>query len=561
MIRAYAALEPRGDLSPFEYELGPMRPDDVEIAVQYCGICHSDLSMIDNDWGISKFPLVPGHEVVGTVAAKGDAVEQLSIGQTVGLGWYSRSCGTCPQCSGGDHNLCLTNEQTIVARHGGFADTVRCHQGWAVPLPMGVNAKTAGPLFCGGITVFNPIVQFGVQPTDRVGVVGIGGLGHLAVQFLAKWGCDVTAFSSNPAKADDARRLGAHHVVSSRDDGELEKIAGSLDLILVTANVSLNWPLFINALRPKGRLHFVGAVLEPVPVAAFSLIGGQKQVSGSPLGQPGNDGADARVLRAAHDRTAVRGVSARERERRAGAPERGQSKVPSGAGGVVAQVTPRPAAIPSPTGDRLAPAAKLGTLHSSGRSGADDCTAVCHSRACVPYIECRLVRDSAGHCASAGRRASALVHSPPDDIPRLRHASGLATAPADAETSARAGARADEFHALRTYFARRVGVDALPGELSAAAFLHLLDPGDPLARDRIELIDRALRAPLGIADATFEKMLALDWCWGRPRPGHAPQLPARTDRPRDATDSRRQPARSPRIPREADPARRDIGGR
>jgi len=286
MIQAYAVSEAKGRLSPFEYEPDPLGAEDVDIAVQYCGICHSDLSMIDNEWGMSQYPLVPGHEVIGTVAAKGEAVRHLSTGQTVGLGWYSRSCGTCPQCSGGDHNLCPANEQTIVARHGGFADRVRCHQGWAVPLPGGVDGKTAGPLFCGGITVFNPMVQFGLRPTDRVGVVGIGGLGHLALQFLARWGCEVTAFSSNPAKAEDARRLGAHQVVSSREDGELERLAGSLDLILVTANVTLNWPLFVNALRPKGRLHFVGAVLEPVPTAVFPLIGGQKQISGSPLGSP-----------------------------------------------------------------------------------------------------------------------------------------------------------------------------------------------------------------------------------------------------------------------------------
>jgi uncharacterized zinc-type alcohol dehydrogenase-like protein len=286
MIRAYAAKEPKAKLTPFEYDPGVLGPNEVEIAVQYCGICHSDLSMLHNDWGMTEYPLVPGHEVVGTIAAKGDAVGHLTVGQTVGLGWYSRSCGTCPQCNGGDHNLCQTNEQTIVARHGGFADKVRCDARWAIPLPAGVSPELAGPLFCGGITVFNPLVQFDVQPTDRVGVVGIGGLGHLAVQFLAKWGCEVTAFSSNPAKSDDARRFGAHEVVNSRDDAALEKISGALDMILVTANVPLNWPALINALRPKGRLHFVGAVLEPVPVVVFQMIAAQKQLSGSPLGSP-----------------------------------------------------------------------------------------------------------------------------------------------------------------------------------------------------------------------------------------------------------------------------------
>jgi uncharacterized zinc-type alcohol dehydrogenase-like protein len=186
----------------------------------------------------------------------------------------------------GDHNLCASAEGTIVGRHGGFADTVRCQAQWAIPLPDGVDAKKAGPLFCGGITVFNPIVQFGVQPTDRVGVVGIGGLGHFALQFLAKWGCEVTAFTSTGAKADEARRMGAHNVVNSRDPAELENIAGSLDFILSTVNVDLEWDAYLATLGPRGRLHTVGAVPAPIPVPAFGVIPGQKSVSGSPLGSP-----------------------------------------------------------------------------------------------------------------------------------------------------------------------------------------------------------------------------------------------------------------------------------
>jgi uncharacterized zinc-type alcohol dehydrogenase-like protein len=285
-IKAYAADKASGELKPFEYDPAPLGPNDVEINIEYCGICHSDLSMLDNEWGMTAYPLVPGHEVVGKVSALGENVTHLKEGQTVGLGWFSSSCMHCEHCNSGDHNLCQLNESTIVARHGGFADRVRCHSQWAVPIPDGVDVIGAGPLFCGGITVFNPIREFDVKPTDRVAVVGIGGLGHLALQFLNKWGCEVTAFTSSDAKAEEARRFGAHHIVNSRDDGDIEKAAGSFDMVMVTANVPLNWGLYINSLRPRGRLHFVGAVLEPVPVAAFSLISGQKQVSGSPLGSP-----------------------------------------------------------------------------------------------------------------------------------------------------------------------------------------------------------------------------------------------------------------------------------
>lgn len=285
-IKAYAASQPKGPLAPLEYEPGPLRPDDVEVAVSHCGLCHSDLSVLDGDWGPTPYPFVPGHEVVGTVAAIGSNVTTLKVGQRVGLGWFSGSCMRCKQCMGGDHNLCGTAEQTIIGRHGGFADRVRCKVEWATPLPEGLDPASAGPLFCGGITVFNPIVQFDVRPTHRVGVVGIGGLGHLALQFLNKWGCEVTAFSSSPGKEAEAKTLGAHRVVNSRDDAAMEKLAGRFDFILSTVNVPLNWPAYMTALAPKGRFHIVGAVLEPIPVAAFPMIMGQKSLSGSPLGSP-----------------------------------------------------------------------------------------------------------------------------------------------------------------------------------------------------------------------------------------------------------------------------------
>lgn len=285
-FHAYAAKAARGKLEPFEFDLGPLGDEQVEINVSHCGICHSDLSMLDNEWGISAYPFVPGHEVVGTIGAVGNHVKHLKPGQRVGLGWYSESCMHCHECLSGDHNLCPTVEQTMIGRYGGFANKVRCHWLWAVPLSEKIPVAKAGPLFCGGITVFNPIVQFDVKATDRVGVVGIGGLGHMALQFLNKWGCEVYAFSSNPGKDDEARKLGAHKVVNSKDDGELKKIAGTLNFIIVTVNVPLNWNLYLQTLAPKGRLHFVGAVPAPLQVAPFELLGQQKTISGTPLGSP-----------------------------------------------------------------------------------------------------------------------------------------------------------------------------------------------------------------------------------------------------------------------------------
>ncbi len=290
MIHSYAALAAGEPLQPFDYDPGALGEQEVEIAVDYCGICHSDLSVWKNDWGNAEYPLVPGHEVVGTVVAVGDRVTTVNVGQTVGLGWFSHSCLHCEWCMSGNHNLCGTAEQTIIGRHGGFADKVRAHQEWVIPLPDHLDASKMGPLFCGGITVFNPIVQFDIQPTDRVAVIGIGGLGHLALQFLSAWGCEVTAFSSNPSKEAEIRELGATHIVNSRDPEAIAAVANSYDFILSTVNVDLNWGNFINALRPKGRLHFVGAVPNPIDFQVFSLLVGQKSLSATPLGSPATIG-------------------------------------------------------------------------------------------------------------------------------------------------------------------------------------------------------------------------------------------------------------------------------
>ncbi|MEX0289164.1 MAG: NAD(P)-dependent alcohol dehydrogenase [Flavobacteriaceae bacterium] len=285
-VNAYAAVEPKAKLTPYSYELGDLGAEQVDIKVSYCGICHSDISMINNAWGMTEYPIVPGHEIVGGVVATGEAVKNLKIGDKVGLGWFSASCTTCQQCMDGSHHLCANSEATIVGRHGGFADYVRGHWSWAIPLPDAIDMSKAGPLLCGGITVFNPIILANVRPTDTVGVIGIGGLGHMALKFLKYWGCEVIAFSSNPNKKEQILSMGASKVINSKSPEELESIAGKLNFILNTTNVSLDWNSYLTTLAPKGRLHTVGAVLEPMAIPAFSLIGGENSVGGSPLGSP-----------------------------------------------------------------------------------------------------------------------------------------------------------------------------------------------------------------------------------------------------------------------------------
>lgn len=284
MIKAYAAFEPKGALKPFEYDPGELKPHEVEIDVHYCGICHSDLSVIDSEWGASHYPVVAGHEVVGKIGKVGSEVNKLKVGQVVGLGWHAGYCNECPLCHAGDNNLCANAQATIIGHFGGFADKVRAASNSVVPIPDGIDLASAGPLFCGGITVFNPLVQFGIKPTDKVAVIGIGGLGHMAVKFLNAWGCEVTAFTSHESKKQEALSLGAHHTLNSRDVNEIKSAAGRFDFMISTVNVKLDWNLYLSTLSPKGRLHFVGATLEPLDIGVFGLIGAQRSVSGSPVG-------------------------------------------------------------------------------------------------------------------------------------------------------------------------------------------------------------------------------------------------------------------------------------
>ena len=285
-INAYALFEAGGEFKPFQYNVAELQADEVEIDVLHCGICHSDMSMAENQWGISQYPLVAGHEVIGKIAATGNGVKNMDVGTLVGLGWHSGYCGYCHSCKTGDQNLCPSAQGTIIAHHGGFAEKVRAQVSSVVAIPDGIDPASAGPLLCAGITVFNPIVQFGIKSTDKVAVIGIGGLGHLALQFLNAWGCEVTAFTSSDSKREEALSLGAHKTLNSRDAAEIETAANGFDFIISTVNVKLDWNLYLGTLKPKGRLHFVGAVTESLDLSIFPLLGGQRSVSASPVGSP-----------------------------------------------------------------------------------------------------------------------------------------------------------------------------------------------------------------------------------------------------------------------------------
>ena len=273
-------------LLPYKFDPGEIKANEVEIKISHCGVCYSDVHLIDNDWGISKYPFIPGHEIVGTVVGIGENVQNLSVGERVGVGWQADSCGICEWCRSGDEHLCAQAQPTCVGRNGGFADKVRVNWRFAIPLPRTLESENAAPLLCAGVTVYAPLRNHGVRPSSRVGVIGIGGLGHIGIQFARAFGAEVTAFSTSKDKENEAKELGAHHFVNTRDTGALKKVANSFDFLLSTVNADQDWSAYVSALRPNGMLCLVGAPPSGMQLQVPVLIGGQRAVSGSSTGSP-----------------------------------------------------------------------------------------------------------------------------------------------------------------------------------------------------------------------------------------------------------------------------------
>jgi alcohol/geraniol dehydrogenase (NADP+) len=286
LIQGFAAHAAGAELLSYKYDPGDLKPNEVELAISHCGICRNDIHMVNNDWGISQYPLIPGHEIVGKITAMGSSVLGLDSGDRVGVGWQSNSCGHCEWCLQGEENLCPDSQGTCVHRNGGYADRVRVNARFVYPIPEGLESERAAPLLCGGLTVYSPIRSFGINPASRVGIVGIGGLGHMAVQFAHIFGAEVTAFSMSPAKEADARSLGADQFVNTRESKSLKKLAGYFDFILSTVEADQDWSAYIAALRPHGTLCFVGVPPGNLALPVNPLVSGQKIVTGSPNGSP-----------------------------------------------------------------------------------------------------------------------------------------------------------------------------------------------------------------------------------------------------------------------------------
>jgi uncharacterized zinc-type alcohol dehydrogenase-like protein len=283
MIHGYAAEQAKAALTPFAYEPKAMGPHDIEIEISHCGICFSDAHLIDDDWKRSIYPFIPGHEIIGKVRELGSAVKHLHVGDRVGVGWQRSACLECEFCREGNENLCAAQTAVCVAHHGGFADRIRTDSRFAFLIPASLESAATAPLLCGGATVFAPIMRYGIHAKSKVGVIGIGGLGHMALLFLKAIGCEITAFSSSESKRAEARQMGAHRFVSSTQPKEIAALGAKFDLILSTVHAKLDWMTFLQAVKPGGVFCLVGAPPGFIQFLPGLLVGAQRTICGSDI--------------------------------------------------------------------------------------------------------------------------------------------------------------------------------------------------------------------------------------------------------------------------------------
>ena len=275
-ITSYATHEAEAELKEFLYEPGQIGPWDVHVRVDYCGVCHGDLHFMDNSWGISQYPMVPGHEIIGTVQDRGTNVSNLKAGQRVGVGLQVGACLECEWCLRGQETCCSDMRLIGLAQHGGFADAVQVDSRFAYPIPDELDPEEAAPLLCAGAAVFAPLRRH-TKAGSKIGIIGIGGLGHLAVQFAKALGCEVVAFSTTSEKERYAKGFGASHFVLVNDPAQLELHTGKLDLILSTVDIELDWMIYLSLLKPEGKLCMVG-IPETFAIPALPLIMGRKSI-------------------------------------------------------------------------------------------------------------------------------------------------------------------------------------------------------------------------------------------------------------------------------------------
>ncbi|SNC61344.1 uncharacterized zinc-type alcohol dehydrogenase-like protein [Hymenobacter gelipurpurascens] len=290
--KAYAAQSPTADLAPWSLERRDVGSHDVQIDIHFCGVCHSDLHQIRNEWFPGIFPMVPGHEIVGRISQVGSHVNKFKVGDLAGVGCMVDSCQVCANCKDGLEQYCLEgNTQTYnnlgrdgVPTYGGYSTTIVVREEFVVSVSDKLNLAAVAPLLCAGITTYSPLRYWKVGKGHKLAVVGLGGLGHMGVKFGVAFGADVTVLSTSPEKEQDAKSLGAHHFVVTKDEAQLKAVQGSFDFILDTVAADHDIPLYLSLLKTSGTHILVGAPPKPMEIPAFALIPGRKSVAGSTIG-------------------------------------------------------------------------------------------------------------------------------------------------------------------------------------------------------------------------------------------------------------------------------------
>lgn len=292
-VKAYGAESATTPIVPLTIERRAPKPHDVEIEIRYCGVCHSDLHTARNEWGNAVYPCVPGHEIVGVVTAVGSHVKKFKVGDRAGVGCLVDSCRECANCKDGLEQFCHTGATFSYGSperdgsgitHGGYSQSIVTHEDFVLHIADNLPLDAAAPLLCAGITTYSPLKYWNVGKGTRVGVLGLGGLGHMGVKLAVAMGAEVTMLSHSPSKEKDAKRLGAHQFVLTSDAEQAKKVTGYFDFILDTVSAEHDYNFYLGLLRTNGTMVCVGVPPSPTPVAAFSIIFGRKSLAGSLIG-------------------------------------------------------------------------------------------------------------------------------------------------------------------------------------------------------------------------------------------------------------------------------------
>lgn len=292
-VKAYAAHSNSTPLVPFNIARREPKPHDVQIQILFCGVCHSDLHFARNDWGMTVYPVVPGHEIVGKVTAIGKNVTKFKVGDTAGIGCLVDSCRTCDNCKEGLEQYCLEGgvfsyngfeRDGSGITYGGYSKSIVAHEDFVLHISPKLKLDAAAPLLCAGITTYSPLKHWNVRKGQKVGVLGLGGLGHMAVKFAAAMGAEVTMLSHSPSKEKDAKRLGASHFVLTSDPEQIKAVTGKFDFILDTVSAEHNYNFYLSLLKTNGVMVCVGVPPNPAQIPAMNLIFGRKSFAGSLIG-------------------------------------------------------------------------------------------------------------------------------------------------------------------------------------------------------------------------------------------------------------------------------------